>query len=286
MASLNIGHYVLGMEGLALLRMWLRGADASIDDRIREIARFVGRPDQGPLAIRVDVPEKTVREGYAAWSETYDALPNPLVMQEEPVVHALIDGATPGRAVDAACGTGRHAAYLVSRGHHVVGIDTSPEMLEKARARVPAVEFRAGELTELPVEAGSADLAVCSLALTHCADLGAPIRELARVVRGNGRVILSDQHPVMALIGGSAFFTAADGSFAHVTSYFHPHSAYIDAFNAAGLSIRQCAEPKWTEETVSVVLRYGGLGGLADDALRTALLGVPGALVWELTREP
>jgi SAM-dependent methyltransferase len=165
-----------------------------------------------------------------------------------------------------------------------VGVDASAAMLARARAKAPAVEFRVGDLTKLPLETGSMDLAVCALALTHFPDLGPPVRELARVVRPGAHVVLSDQHPVMSLLGGSAFFVAEDGSFAHVTSYFHSHGAYVAAFNAAGLRIRQCLEPCWTEDDVTVVLQYGGLGGLADDALRAALIGVPGALVWDLQR--
>jgi trans-aconitate methyltransferase len=48
--------------------------------------------------------------------------------------------------VDAGCGTGRFAAFLADRGFDVTGIDRSPEMLEVARARAPAVSFVVGDL--------------------------------------------------------------------------------------------------------------------------------------------
>ena len=51
-------------------------------------------------------------------------------------------------------------------------------MLERARERVPAAEFRLGLLTELPVETGRFDLAVCSLALTHLQDPAPAIASL------------------------------------------------------------------------------------------------------------
>src|SRR5262249_57010101 len=87
---------------------------------------------------------------------------------EQPAVRAIIDTLHPGTALDAACGTGRHARYLHERGHRVVGIDASPAMLEVARRALPDADLRPGNLTALPLEDASVDLVVCSLALTHC----------------------------------------------------------------------------------------------------------------------
>jgi ubiquinone/menaquinone biosynthesis C-methylase UbiE len=278
----NLGHYLIGMEGLAILRTWLTGPKENVDARICELTKFVSVPTQAPLSIELQVPEKDLHEGYAAWAATYDSLPNPLIRLEEPVVQALIAPLPPGDALDAACGTGRHTAYLVSQGHRVVGVDTSVGMLEKARAKLPTVDLRTGDLSALPLETGSMDLAICTLALTHCADLGLPMNELARVVRPGGRVILSDQHPTMTVLGAQAFFVAGDGSFAYVANYFHPHSAYLAAFETAGLAVQQCMEPTYGHDEIR--LMAGGLLGIASEAFRTALLGVPGALVWELVR--
>ena len=47
----------------------------------------------------------------------------------------------PGAALDAACGTGRHARRLAELGHHVIGVDASPAMLERARAALPQATF-------------------------------------------------------------------------------------------------------------------------------------------------
>jgi 2-polyprenyl-3-methyl-5-hydroxy-6-metoxy-1,4-benzoquinol methylase len=47
---------------------------------------------------------------------------------EQPVVRRILDGLPVGTALDAACGTGRHTAYLHELGHRVIGIDASPEI--------------------------------------------------------------------------------------------------------------------------------------------------------------
>jgi SAM-dependent methyltransferase len=282
MPTINAGHYLLGTEGLALLRTWRTEADGAALERVAEMSRFASSPEEPPLSIRFPLDELDTREGYARWSQSYDGAPNPLIRVEEPVVRAMIDRAPPGDALDAACGTGRHSAYLASRGHRVVGIDGTPEMLEKARARMPGADFRDGDLTRLPLADASFDLAVCSLALTHLPDVAPAVRELARIVRPGGRVVLSDHHPTMLTLGGTAFFFGADGSAGNIQSYHHPHSSYLAAFRTSGLEVVDCVEPR--VEPVDLAAISGGMLSLAEAAFQAAWVGVPNALVWELVR--
>jgi trans-aconitate methyltransferase len=66
-------------------------------------------------------------------------------------VREILDGLPRGVALDAACGTGRHSAYLQSLGHTVIGVDSSPAMLERACAKLPDGEFHEAELHDLPL---------------------------------------------------------------------------------------------------------------------------------------
>jgi ubiquinone/menaquinone biosynthesis C-methylase UbiE len=283
MGRVNAGHYIVGVEGLALMRTWLTGERAQADRRIEDLTRFVADPHGPPLAIELEVPEADVVPGYSSWAPTYDVSPNALIYAEQPVVRALIAALPPGRALDAACGTGRHTKYLVERGHHVIGVDATPVMLAKARAELPAVDFRVGDLLALPLETASVDLAVCALALTHLEQLGPPLAELTRVLRPGGRLIVSDLHPLHSALGMTAFFVAEDGSAAYVRSYAHTHSAYLAAFRSAGLVVEQCSEPLTDDD--GVVMMSGGMMNLASEAFRTALLGLPAALIWDLRKE-
>jgi len=274
------GHYVLGTEGLALLRTWLVAHEETLGRRVDELARMASAPDAPPMAIRLDVPDHDVEAGYARWATSYDDMANPLIRVEEPAVRALVDRVPAGRALDAACGTGRHAAYLAARGHRVAGVDATPAMLEKARARVPSADLRLGDLADLPFEDGAFDLAVCALALSHLPDPGPAIAELARVLRPGGTLVLSDLHPTMLLLGGTGFFVDASGRPGNVRSFHHPHARYLAAFRRAGLDVVDCVEP--TIEPDDLAALSGGLMGFAEEAFRTAWVGMPNALVWSL----
>jgi len=193
----------LGLHGLALLRATDEHEVAVHRDAIAQLVAA----DDGTGAPR-RLPEVGSREGYATWAQTYDGQGNRSVRAEDPVMTALLDELGPGagrRAVDAGCGTGRHTTKLVARGWETVGVDGSPEMLEVAREQVPGADLREGDLRELPVEDGWADLAVCALALSHLPDLGA-MAELGRVLRPGGVLLLSNPHPVATgLLGARAW---------------------------------------------------------------------------------
>src|ERR687896_1845106 len=69
-------------------------------------------------------------------------------------LRSAIEWLPPARTLDVACGTGFLTRHL--RGD-IVGLDQSPTMLEVARERAPAAEFRLGDALDLPFEDGSFD---------------------------------------------------------------------------------------------------------------------------------
>ncbi len=279
MARIRPSHYVLGIHGLAVLRNWFRGEEAAAP-RVEDLVQNAGSLDRSSINIGLDLLELEVAPGYSAWAPVYDAFDNPLINAEQPVVRSLIDRIAAGMALDAACGTGRHAQYLRSRGHRVVALDMTPEMLAKARAKVSDASFCIGSLTGLPLKSASFDLAVCSLALDHAPELTAPIAELARVVRPGGWAIISDPHPINRYFGCGAFFQGSDGRYGFVRGFPHDHSEYISAILSAGFEIRECIEPRWGDAEVKMIR----MAAAAPEAFRAAMSGMPIALVWLLSR--
>jgi ubiquinone/menaquinone biosynthesis C-methylase UbiE len=147
-----------------------------------------------------------VRPTYDAWSTIYDETPNPLSAIEEIVVRSLLRTIEFSRVLDAATGTGRYAIYLAGQGKQVTAIDDNENMLavaqRKAHARQLAIEFRQENVSNLSFADSSFDLVLCALALAHVEDLGGPCRELVRVLRPGGHLIISDLHPeIQAMMG-------------------------------------------------------------------------------------
>ena len=275
---MRLSEFLVGVAGLGLMRHIFTGDDEAAAARMEEI-RGILLSDQELYGLGVDAPTVDARAGYARWAETYDQPGNALISVEQPLVWAMLDELPPGDALDAACGTGRHTKHLVDLGHRVVGVDGSPEMLERARATVANAEFRDGDLTSLPVETSSVDLAVCALALEHVEDLAVAVAELARVVRPGGRIVLSDLHPSVQATGGAAYFQDATGGAGVVRGYSHLHGDYLRAFSTAGLSVEQCLEPALGPDEMAM---YGPAAMFIPHANEAAFLGMPMALIWDL----
>jgi SAM-dependent methyltransferase len=277
---LRLGEFLLGVEGIALMRHLFED-DAAAAARIEEMASILGGQDE-VYQLGVDVPIVDVQAGYARWSETYDGGGNPLIEVEQPVVWSILDRVDPGTALDAACGTGRHTRRLVDLGHDVMGVDGSPEMLAVAKRSLPEALFREGDLCSLPLESASVDLVVCALALEHVADLSGAITELSRVLRSGGRMVLSDLHPAAVTLGGGAYFQDGGGRAGVVRGYGHLHGDYLRAFGKVGLRVRNCFEPRYGPAEAAM---QGPASSFIPDAAEAAFVGVPGALIWELDHD-
>lgn len=274
----RVRELLIGVEGLALLRHLYDGPSDAVDRRLAEVRRILA--DDSFLA-EATISEANPRDGYRAWSRSYDEPGNPIIAIEQPAVWSLLDAVPPGRALDAACGTGRHAARLVALGHEVLGVDLTPEMLARARENVPEASFTHGDLLAIPATDREFDLVVCGLALAHLPDLDAAILELARVLRPGGLMVLSVLHPFQAHLGWHARFTDADGGRHFVREHAHSHADYLRAFRAAGLEQRDCREPSLGPDHVSAMRR---VYEHVPEAVREAYAGLPGVLVWSTAK--
>ncbi|MEO3889348.1 class I SAM-dependent methyltransferase [Nonomuraea sp. B5E05] len=288
--------YVLGLEGMALMRSFTGEHDrAFVEARIAEIRRLLDDPALADAS--VDVVRVDTVEGYRIWSRTYDD-PNSAFSYDEPIVEEIVGTLPVGLALDAACGTGRFAAALAGRGHQIIGVDSSPDMLARARERVPEGDFRLGPLDRLPVEAASVDLIVCSLALTHVPSLDPVLAEFARVLRPGGHVVISDIHPEGVARGIIPSLRLPDDRPARVATYHHRIGDYVRAALGAGLEVRRCEEPREPGAEVPEPQdppREPGspvpwdlwpwvLVDHAPEAARAAIDGVPAIVVWHLQR--
>lgn len=231
--------YLLGLQGTALLRAFNGEYDRDFTEaRLAEMRALLGDAD-GQLAGAIEARQMTAAEGYDAWAGHYDE-PNDLIDMEEPVVRRILDGLPSGRALDAACGTGRHAVYLASLGYAVIGVDISANMLAAARAKFPDADFRQGDLHHLPVPDQHIDLVVCALALSHVPDLAPVFAEFARILRPGGHLVISDSRMDYRIVD-----SLPDGGYGYLPHYVRMTSEYLTAALPLQLQVRYCEELRY-----------------------------------------
>jgi demethylmenaquinone methyltransferase/2-methoxy-6-polyprenyl-1,4-benzoquinol methylase len=105
----------------------------------------------------------------------------------------------PGQtALDLCTGTGKLAhellRYVGPKGR-VIGVDFSPAMLERARQREPGVELRLGDVTHLTEASASVDAVTIGFGLRNVVDREAALREMFRVLRPGGRLVILEFAP-------------------------------------------------------------------------------------------
>jgi SAM-dependent methyltransferase len=197
------------------------------------------------------------RATYDAMAADYVAVEdNPYnAYYEQPSLRALLPPVAGRRVLDAGCGAGRTSEWLAEQGAEVIGIDASPEMLRRARERVPAASFAVADLAEpLAFEDGSFDVAVAALVMHYLRDWVPTLHELRRVLRPDGAFVLSTHHPVAdAELAGIGNYFAVEllhdrwtlGERQHDVRFWHrPLSAMFREIRAGGFRIDELVEPQ------------------------------------------
>jgi ubiquinone/menaquinone biosynthesis C-methylase UbiE len=128
-----------------------------------------------------------------------------LAYYDESVIEkmAKVAGIGEGSEVaDVGTGTGFVAAGLAPRVKRVIGIDNASAMLRVARENLDSLsvsnaELLVGDLAGLPLADNSVDAAFANMVLHHAVDPAAMLKEMARIVRPGGMIVITDEveHP-------------------------------------------------------------------------------------------
>ncbi len=161
---------------------------------------------------------------------------------------------TSGIVSDLGCGTGELIEQLAGSSFgKLIGIDSSPEMLEQARKKLdknPRIDLRLGELEHLPMKNKEIDTAVMNMVVHHISQPQLSINEVSRVIKPGGTFILSDfekhdQEKVKELMGGSwlgferqdieTWLTESGFNVKNMVSYAVHHNLTVNIFTAQKL---------------------------------------------------
>lgn len=204
-------------------------------------------------------------KGCDTWAPTYDKEHNPLIALEEPITLDLIGTVKNQRVLDVGCGTGRYCELLAKRGAKVVGIDPSPKMLECAKRKITAdckFELRLGKIEDAEFPDNHFSAVVSALTLDHVLELQPVIKKISRIIKKEGRLIVSDMHPYWFVSGFDYVkFCDAAGQEYRIPEYTHLLEEYWDLFRKYKFSLEDVKEPKIDEgllEDFPNLIRYKG----------------------------
>jgi ubiquinone/menaquinone biosynthesis C-methylase UbiE len=191
---------------------------------------------------------------------------------ERPAIQKLVGDVAGTRVLDLGCGAGPYSIWFAERGARVTGMDLSETMIslagQKAAERGLRIDLKARDIREpLPYGDAEFDLVFTATALHYVEDLASLFREVARVIKRDGRLVASVLHPM-----STAYFPLADETDRHEPRYFgepfrsietpwlgydeipdegrrivcHHHTAaeYFNGIAAAGLRITELCEPQ------------------------------------------
>jgi len=145
--------------------------------------------------------KEKILQAYNSLAERYNALIDHKphnAYYDRPNTLALVGDPNGKQILDAGCGPGKYAEILQSQGGTVTGIDSSEKMIYYAKERNPDKGTFFVHDLEAPFSMlanESFDIIVCALTLHYLKDWNATIKEFYRVLKPNGHLVVSIEHP-------------------------------------------------------------------------------------------
>jgi SAM-dependent methyltransferase len=198
-----------------------------------------------------------VRTGYGEWVATYEDTVEDTM--DIALLDVLREVAWSGAVVaDLGCGTGRTGTWMRDHGVEAIdGVDLTPEMLERARARGVYRRLLEGDVGDTGLQSGAYDLVMTCLVDEHLADLGPLYAEAHRLARPGGGFVLVGFHPHFIMAAGMpTHYDSASGEPVAIDTYVHLLSEHVTVGLAAGWRLAELRErviddawlelkPKW-----------------------------------------
>jgi ubiquinone/menaquinone biosynthesis C-methylase UbiE len=146
-----------------------------------------------------------VTRRYDRMASTYDLYDAPMELMGTKKRRRALVGKASGTVLEVGVGTGKNLRYYTA-GTEVAGIDVSSQMLQRAERRLAALRMKANlveaDVQDLPFDDDTFDTAVGTCVFCSVVDPVQGLRELGRVVRPDGRILLLEHvRPTNKLLG-------------------------------------------------------------------------------------
>lgn len=176
---------------------------------------------------------------------------------DRPNTLSLLPDVRDKKVLDAACGPGKYAEILLDQGADITGFDISPSMVALAAERNHGQgNFFVHDLSQpfMFSEENTYDIVLCALAMHYLEDWSSTIQEFYRVLKPNGTVVISIEHPFFEYeyFKSKMYFEvehvkATWGGFGkkvEVNSYRRSLNECISPFTDNGFYLDKLLEPK------------------------------------------
>jgi SAM-dependent methyltransferase len=270
--TFRIHHTGIAHQRCGIRRAWLRVSDPRAESWTLRVSRFsaLGYQTQNGIAAeqrRILMAEAggdrahwaRVAGEWTAWARApgHDAF-----WAYRSSLAAFI-GAGTGEALEVGCGEGRVSRELMTLGYRVTATDPVSQMVAATAQAGSAHGYAVAAAASLPFDDGRFDLVVAYNVLMDVDDVPAAVREIRRVLRPSGRVVVSIVHPMADhgrfagdeadapfVVEGTYFgrqrfegLEERDGLRMHFAGWRQPLEAYTAALADAGLAITALREP-------------------------------------------
>src|SRR5688500_15401838 len=173
-------------------------APADLMDLLRTAAREIPEAEQDRAALRL-----VLRKRQDKMRRYFDELAGKFGRQYVPgrswkgIAEALLKLMPPMVIADLGAGEGTIAQLMAQRAKKVIAIDNSEKMVEfgaelARKHAISNLEYRLGDLEDVPIRSGTVDLAFLSQALHHAVHPEKAIAEAWRILKPNGRIAILD----------------------------------------------------------------------------------------------
>ncbi len=212
------------------------------------------------MSIRKSLPQDAYDQIADVYASIIDTKPHN-AYYERPTTLSLIENVANKTILDAGCGPGVYAEWLLNHGAKVIGIDANEKMIFHARKRTSdkAVFYHANLEEPLAfLKDNSFDGVLSPLAVTYIKNHENLFSEFSRILRPNGWFVFSTEHPFFSYwyFKIQNYFETQEvscnwkgfGEPVRMPSYYHSLGTITESLSKSGFVIQNMVEPKPTEE--------------------------------------